>query len=77
MSHTVFRVVWSPTDDTQEIAKQGPGLKINRMTTNVRIIDGYTTEADIPKIIAVSRTGRPSDAQFVNIISSEIVSRGE
>lgn len=34
----------------------------------VQIIPGYTTEEDIPKIIAVSRTGRPDDAMFIRVM---------
>lgn len=41
--------------------------------TRVAIIPGYTTVEDIPKIIAVSRTGRPSDASVIEIIHVEEV----
>jgi hypothetical protein len=40
-------------------------------TQRVQIIDGYSTEADIPKIIACRRTGNPEDAVFVNVQSVE------
>lgn len=40
-------------------------------TTRVMIVPGYTTVDDIPTIIAVSRTGRPSDAEFIRIVSRE------
>lgn len=36
-------------------------------TAEVKLIDGYTTAEDIPKIIAVSRTGRPADAVFIHV----------
>lgn len=74
---TRYRVKWAPTDPTSKIADAGPGLRVNHMTTTVKIIEGYTTEADIPKIIAVNRTGRPSDAEYVNIISTEIIEGDE
>jgi hypothetical protein len=36
-----------------------------RHASTVRITEGYTTVEDIPKIIAVSRTGDPSLAHLV------------
>jgi hypothetical protein len=74
---TRYRVKWAPTDPTSKIADAGPGLRVNHMTTTVKIIEGYTTEADIPQIIAVNRTGRISDMRYVNIISAEIIEGDE
>jgi hypothetical protein len=39
---------------------------------SVQIIPGYTTVADIPVIIAVSRTGRQSDAGFILVDSAKV-----
>lgn len=36
-------------------------------TTNVQVSEGYTTEADIPRIIACARTGNPDDGQYIVI----------
>jgi hypothetical protein len=38
----------------------------------VRIIDGYTTTDDIPRILAVKATGRVSDAAEVVIVSTQL-----
>lgn len=40
-------------------------------TDTVVIIDGYSTVDDIPKIIAVKRTGNPKDAVFIGVQSKE------
>lgn len=34
-----------------------------------RIVPGYTTEDDIPRIIAIARTGRTEDAVFIRVRS--------
>jgi len=51
---TDYRVKWHAT----------PGRDFE---SSVTIIEGYSTLADIPKIIAVARTGNPADAAVITI----------
>ena len=37
---------------------------------NVSLIEGYSTEQDIPRIIAVRRTGRQSDEAHIHVVST-------
>lgn len=46
----------------------------NPHVTDVKIIPGYTTEHDIPRIIAVSRTGRADDALYIQVIDRTKIS---
>jgi hypothetical protein len=66
MDKTTYRVTWWPTENAPE------GMKINtkRRHQDVLITPEYeTTFEDIRKIIAVSRSGRPSDAQYVHVFA--------
>lgn len=64
----IYEVWWTTATDAQ-VANS---LTYRAARTDVNIIPGYTTVDDIPQIIAVSRTGRQSDAAFVNVISAKV-----
>lgn len=67
MANTVYRVTWWPTED----APDRMVINTERRTQDVVITPMYeTTFGDIPKIIAVSRSGRPSDAQYVHVFAA-------
>lgn len=67
MEKITYRVTWWPTDDAP--ASMDAGGNQRRRTTDVMIVKGETTFADIPKIIAVRRSGNPSNAQFVHVFA--------
>lgn len=52
----VYDVTWHPGHYTEE-----------RHTTRVSLHRGYSTQEDIPRIIAVARTGNPADAVLINV----------
>lgn len=66
MADTTYRVTWWPTDDAPD------GMKINtkRRTQDVKIIEDYSTFEDLRKIIAVQRSGNPSNAQYVHVFAA-------
>lgn len=60
---TVFEVLWEYAD-----------TKVRKIT-RVKVIDGYSTIHDIPKIIATSRWGQPGMADKVKIINRTFISK--
>lgn len=66
MEFTVYRVTWWPTDDAPDAMK----INTKRRTQDVKIINGETTFADIPKILAVHRSGNPNNAPFVHVFAA-------
>lgn len=66
MDKTTYRVTWWPTDNAPESMK----IKEKRRYQDVMITPEYeTTFEDIRKIIAVRRSGDPSNAQYVHVFA--------
>lgn len=57
MAGTTYLVSWRDARDETE--------RLN--VTRVKIIDGYTTLDDAPRIIAIAKLGSVRDAEFVKI----------
>lgn len=67
MNKTTYRVTWWPTDDAPESMK----INTKRRTQDVMITPEYeTTFEDIRKIIAVSRSGNPSNTRYVHVFAA-------
>lgn len=62
---TIFEVAWH----TPNLERSGRDSHLS----TVAVIDGYSTMADIPKIIATKRTGDPSLAYLVIVDSTRAV----
>lgn len=66
MNKTTYRVTWWPTED----APESMAIKEKRRHQDVMIVEGETSFADIPKIIAVARSGRPANAEYVHVFAA-------
>lgn len=51
-----------------------PGNESMTHSSNVLIVDGYSTMEDIPRIIATARTGDPNLAYLIIVDSVEFLS---